>query len=84
MVVAQSFESFNRGSRPVFSGNLDTVEVNSQPLEGVRSLDQVLYVRCIIFHIEDSFRRFNSHEGPGINSAHAKFAFYCATYIAFT
>ena len=78
--VARSLENFNRGSSPIFSGNLDLVGINSQPFERVRAPDQVLYVALIILHIQELVRWFDSCEGPRINSARVKFTIYCATY----
>ncbi len=79
-VVARSPEIFNRGSSPVFSRNLELVEVLSQPPDEVRRMDQLLYVAFIILHIQELVRWFNSCEGPRKNSTRVKFAIYCATY----
>ena len=78
--MARSLENFNRGSSPVFSENLEFVEVNSQPFEGVGAPDQVLYVARIILHIQDLVWWFNSCKGPQINCVSDKFAIYCAMY----
>ena len=57
-----------------------TVEVFSQPLDGVRSSNQLLYICLDEIHIQELVRSFVFKNPERKNSVPSNFAIYCAMY----